>query len=214
MDHEEGIDQPSALGPSDYEPGARDVGGFLTPTKSRDARSVLLGFSNKRFQGYAPDFMGYSNSGGTTGSGMAAEETAEGDREISGLWETSKCLEGAMERTDDVEALVRNPELQKRLAKYLVHRCFRNSILEDLHAGTAPSSKSGDYSDVAVVTPFGEIPWGRLSRFDDSEMKTLMIDVVQRTYEFIRELFDHELSGSLLLRLGERDPLPRWEDPK
>ena len=119
-----------------------------------------------------------------------------------------------MERLDDVvKAAVMNPELQKRLAKYFVQRCFRNSVLEDLHAGTAPESKSGDYSDVAVLTPFGEIPWRRLSRFDDEEMKTLMIDVVQRTYEFIRELFDEELGGSLLLRLAERDPLPRWENP-
>jgi len=45
-------------------------------------------------------------------------------------------------------------------------------------------------------------------------MKKLMIDVVQRTYEFIRELFDEELGGSLLLRLAERDPLPKWENPR
>jgi len=111
-----------------------------------------------------------------------------------------------MGRTDEsVKVMVRNPEFQKRLAKCRVHRCFRNSVLEDLHAGTAPDSKSGDYSDVAVVTPFGEIPWPRLSRFDDGEMKTLMTDVVQRTYEFIRELFDEDIGGSLVLRLAERD---------
>jgi hypothetical protein len=120
-----------------------------------------------------------------------------------------------MGRTDDsVKALITDPLLQKRLAKYLVHRCFRNSLLEDLHAGTGPDSKNGDYSDVAIVTPFGEIPWRRLSRFDDGEVKTLMNDVVQRTYEFIQELFDDELGGSLLVRLSERDPLPRWENPK
>ena len=33
-----------------------------------------------------------------------------------------------------------DPVLQERLAKYLVQRCFRNSVLEDLHAGIAPSS--------------------------------------------------------------------------
>jgi len=79
-----------------------------------------------------------------------------------------------MGRIDEsVKVIVRNPEFQKRLAKYLVHRCFRNSVLEDLHAGTAPDSKSGDYSDVAVITPFGEIPWRRLSRFDDVEFLEL-----------------------------------------
>jgi hypothetical protein len=118
-----------------------------------------------------------------------------------------------MKSMDDcARAFVTDPVLQKRLAKYVVQRCFRNSVLEHLHAGTAPASKAGDYSDVVVVTPFGEIPWRRLSRFDDGEMKILMIDVVQRTYEFIRE-FNEEVGGELLLRLAERDPLPEWKNP-
>ena len=124
-------------------------------------------------------------------------------------------LEADMDKTDDaVRVLITDPVLQKRLAKYLVQRCFRNSVLDDLHAGIAPDSKAGDYSDVVVSTPFGEIPWSKLSRFDDEEMKTLMIDVVQKTYEFIQELFDVENGGELLLRLAARDPLPRWENPR
>ena len=120
-----------------------------------------------------------------------------------------------MDKTDDaLRAFVTDPVLQKRLAKYPAHRWFRNSALEDLHAGLAPDSKTGDYSDVVVSTPFGEIPWRKLSRFDDAEMKTLMIDVVQKSYEFIRELFDDGKNCELLLRLATRDPLPRWEDPK
>ena len=120
-----------------------------------------------------------------------------------------------MENVDDSSrAFISDPGLQQRLAKYLVQRCFRNSALEDLHAGTAPDSKAGDYSDVVVVTPFGEIPWRRLSRFDDREMKILMVDVVQRAYQFIQELFDEELGGKLLLRLAARDPVPQWENPK
>ena len=110
-------------------------------------------------------------------------------------------------------ALIKDPVFQKRLAKYLVQRCVRNSVLEDLHARTAPNSKTGDYSDIVVVTPFGEIPWRRVSRFDDAEMKALMIDVVQRAYEFLRELFDEDLGGGLVLRLAERDPLSKWENP-
>jgi hypothetical protein len=112
-----------------------------------------------------------------------------------------------------IRAFITDPALQKRLAKYLVQRCFRNSALEDLHAGTAPDSKAGDYSDVMVITPFGEIAWRRLSRFDDGEMKALMIDVVQRVYEFIQELFDEERGANLLLRLAERDLVPRWQNP-
>jgi hypothetical protein len=124
-------------------------------------------------------------------------------------------LEANMAKGDEaVRALITDPALQKRLAKYLVHRCFRNSVLEDLHAGIAPDSKAGDYSDVLVTTPFGVIPWPKLSRFDDEEMKTLIVDVVQKTFEFIQELFDGEKGGELLLRLAARDPLPRWEDPR
>ena len=56
--------------------------------------------------------------------------------------------------------------------------------------------------------------WPTLSRLDDKEIKMLMIDVVQKTYELIQELFDAEKGGQLLLLLAARDPLPRWEDPR
>lgn len=32
---------------------------------------------------------------------------------------------------DEIRAVVSDPEMQKRLAKYLVLQCFRNSVLED-----------------------------------------------------------------------------------
>jgi hypothetical protein len=51
----------------------------------------------------------------------------------------------------------------EKVAKSLVEVCVRNA-LEDVHAGIFPSSQSGDYSDVKVVTPYGEIPWTRLGR--------------------------------------------------
>ena len=115
---------------------------------------------------------------------------------------------------DAIKPFFSDPVLQKRLAKYLVQQCFRNSVLEDLHAGITPSSKAGDFSDVVVCTPFGEIPWRRLSRFDDAEMKVLMIDVVDRTYQFIHQLFDRELGSELSRQLAERDLLPGWDNPK
>jgi hypothetical protein len=114
---------------------------------------------------------------------------------------------------DEVRAFVTDPILQKRLAKYLVLQCFRNSVLEDLHAGISPDSEVGDYSDVRVSSPYGDIPWPKLSRLNDDEMKCLMIDVVNRTYRFIHRLFDENTGGELLLRLAERDPLPRWNEP-
>jgi hypothetical protein len=86
-------------------------------------------------------------------------------------------------------------------------------MLEDLHAGTSPSSASGDYSDVTVSSPYGVIPWLKVSRLNDDEMKRFMIDVVDRMYRFIHTLFDEDTGGQILLRLAERDPLPHWNEP-
>jgi len=77
-------------------------------------------------------------------------------------------------RSTHLDAIRTSAVLQQRLAKCLVLQCFRNSRLEDLHAGIAPSSATGDYVDVTVTSPFGVIPWPRVSRFNDEEMKQLM----------------------------------------
>ena len=118
-----------------------------------------------------------------------------------------------MSALEAVRAFVTDPVLQKRLAKYMVLQCFRNSRLEDLHAGISPDSAAGDYSDVQVSSPYGTILWPEVSRFNDDEMKDLMIDVVNRAYRFIHTLFDENTGAGLLLQLAERDPLPRWNDP-
>lgn len=78
----------------------------------------------------------------------------------------------------------------RRIALALVEQCVRNSQLEDLHAGTTPDSLSGDFSDVKVVTPFGEIPWAQVSRISDVEMKALMIEIVNRVYTFLTHIED------------------------
>lgn len=118
-----------------------------------------------------------------------------------------------MSAHEAVRAFITDPVLQKRLAKYMVLQCFRNSRLEDLHAGISPSSAAGDYSDVQVISPYGAIPWPEVSRFNDDEMKDLMIDVVNRAYRFIHTLFDESAGGMLLQQLAERDLLPRWNEP-
>ena len=118
-----------------------------------------------------------------------------------------------MSAHDEARTLITDPVLQQRLAKYMVLHCFRNSMLEDLHAGISPSSAAGDYSDVTVSSPYGVIPWPKLSRLNDDEMKRLMIDVVDRAYRFIHTLFDETAGGELLVLLAQRDPLPRWNEP-
>src|ERR1700727_2557210 len=73
------------------------------------------------------------------------------------------CYRLIMKETDKAHAAI--------LAKAITAICVRNGFLEDLHSGITPSSKAGDYSDVKVVTPYGEIPWEKVSRISDVEMK-------------------------------------------
>ena len=106
-----------------------------------------------------------------------------------------------------------NAVLEQRLAKYFVLQCVRNSQLEDLHAGIAPSSATDDYADVIVTSPLGTIPWPRVSRLNDEEMKQLVIDVVDRTYQFLHALLDEHTGRELLSWLVDHDPVPDWNAP-
>ena len=92
----------------------------------------------------------------------------------------------------------------EKLAKSLVEVCVSNA-LEDMHAGIFPASQSGDYNDVKVVTPYGEIPWTQASRISDDEMKVLMTAIVNKTYTFLRYL--EELAA-------ESAQTQRWNRPK
>jgi hypothetical protein len=109
--------------------------------------------------------------------------------------------------------LSQNPRVLKRLARYMAQQGFRNTALEDFHAGITPCSEAGDDSDVVVKTPAGEIPWSKVSRLSDEEMKALMIDVVNRTYWLLRTLFDEEVGSCLIQTLNQQDLMPHWNDP-
>jgi hypothetical protein len=63
----------------------------------------------------------------------------------------------ARERKRRTRVLLTDDLVLQRLAKLIVEQGFRNR-LEDIHAGTFPSSKSGDGTDIKVVSPYGEIP--------------------------------------------------------
>src|SRR5947209_309337 len=98
------------------------------------------------------------------------------------------------------------------LAKSIAALCVRNTFLEELHSGTAPSSKSGDYSDVKVVTPYGEIPWQQVSRISDEEMKHLMKDIANRIYTFLCRQEEPAFLEAFLT-LGNRHAA-RWDEPE
>jgi hypothetical protein len=87
-------------------------------------------------------------------------------------------------------------------------------VLEDLHSGEVPISESSDYSDVKVITPDQEIPWSDLSRFDDREMKALMIDVVNRCDQVLAIVFSTPVGDKLIEELGRRDLVSYWNDPE
>src|SRR5438445_552809 len=102
--------------------------------------------------------------------------------------------------------------LASLLAKSIGALCVRNTFLEDLHSGTSPSSKSGDYLDVKVVTPYGEIPWRDLSRITDAEMKRLMKEIVDKLYTFLCRQEDPAFLEAFL-GLGGRYS-SRWDEPR
>ena len=90
--------------------------------------------------------------------------------------------------------------------------CVRNSGLEAIHAGVAPVSRTGDFSDVTVVDADGRrIRWPEVSHFDDGEMKQLMRQVVNRLYTFHAKAEDPDFQ-----RILDRwMPLARgWDEPE
>ena len=80
-------------------------------------------------------------------------------------------------------------------------------------AGITPNSQTRDYTDVVVRSPYGEIPWPRLSRLSDEELKVLMIDVVNKTYRALTVLFDNRLGSALVKILAQQDFLPVGNEP-
>lgn len=73
------------------------------------------------------------------------------------------------------------------VARSLVENCVRNTnVLESLHSGIFPASQTGDFADVKVVSPYGEIPWNQLSRLSDDEMRALMKEVVNKVYTWLQ----------------------------
>ena len=102
---------------------------------------------------------------------------------------------------------------KQRLAKLIVRECFRNTILEDYHSGISPSSKIGDFSDVKVVTPYGEIEWTKVSRFNNDEMKALMIESVDKMFTTLYNLDNKEFYSNMKKYL-KKDPLKEWDTPK
>lgn len=97
-----------------------------------------------------------------------------------------------------------------KLAKAVALMCVRNTFLEDLHAGTTPSTRAGDYSDVKVVSPYGEIAWRDLSCLSDEEMKTLMKEVVDKLFVVLSRMDDKQFLAAMVQRGACQT---EWDEP-
>ena len=95
---------------------------------------------------------------------------------------------------------------QGEFAKLMTAACVRRGFLEQLHAGVAPVTRTGVYTDVKVIDAEGrEIPWTHVSRINQDEMKTLTTGVVNRIHTFLArtifvatrdQAFEHALERS------------------
>jgi hypothetical protein len=65
---------------------------------------------------------------------------------------------------------------------------------------------------VKVVTPYEEIPWEKLSRISDEEMKRLMKGIVNQIYTFLSRQDDPEFLKSFIT-MGSNYSA-RWDEPE
>lgn len=86
----------------------------------------------------------------------------------------------------------------KLIARAVAEQCIRNNTgLEDLHSGITPSSKKGDYSDVYVISPYGQVEWKKLSRISDEEMRSLMLSIEENLISMLGFLFEMAEKGKV-----------------
>ena len=102
--------------------------------------------------------------------------------------------------------------LTSRLVRTMVLLCFRNSMIEDIHAGLVPVTRTGDYTDVTVIDADARrIPWPEVSHIDDNAMRDLMRQVVDRVYtlEVRAKALDFLERIELWAQVASR-----WDEPK
>jgi hypothetical protein len=102
--------------------------------------------------------------------------------------------------------------IASQLARLMAVICVRNSRLEDLHAGRSPVSRTGDGSDIVVEDGEGNrIPWSEVARIDDTEMRALMREIVDRLYTFHLRIDDPLFRAEIERWAAATD---HWDAPK
>ena len=90
--------------------------------------------------------------------------------------------------------------------------CVRNTMLEDIHAGIEPVTRTGDFSDVLVIDADGRrIPWPEVSRIGNDEMRDLMREVVNRLYTYQVKAGDRHFIAMMDRALAEARG---WDEPE
>jgi hypothetical protein len=108
-------------------------------------------------------------------------------------------------------------ESQAEFAKIIVAACVRRGYLEKLHEGITPVTHAGDYSDVKIIDADGrEIPWSRVSRINDHEMRLLISGIVDRVHTFLARTLFCAGEDEAFLKAINRTAVPwtkGWDDP-
>jgi hypothetical protein len=100
----------------------------------------------------------------------------------------------------------------KLFAKSITLTCVREGSIEKFHQGRGAYSKTGDYTDVTVVTPFGEIPWNEVIHISQEEMKKLMQEIVNKIYTVLANIDNEEFIIALTNWGGGYTP--HWDTPE
>ena len=107
---------------------------------------------------------------------------------------------------------IRDDRLASLLVRTMALLCVRNTALEDIHAGPAPVTRTGDYSDVTVVDAEGRrIPWPEVSHFGDDAMRALMREIVDNLYTFLVLSREPGFLKRATIRMRSAS---RWDEPK
>ena len=103
-------------------------------------------------------------------------------------------------------------QLIASFSKSMASMCVRNTMLEDIHAGIEPVTRTGDYSDVMVIDADGRrIPWPEVSRIGNEEMGRLMREVVNRLYTYQVKADDPHFVVMMDRALAEAKG---WDEPE
>ena len=103
-------------------------------------------------------------------------------------------------------------QLTASISKSMAVMCVRNTMIEDIHAGIEPVTRTGDFTDVVVIDADGRrIPWPEVSRIGNDEMGRLMRQVVNRLYTFQAKAHDPHFVRMMDRALAEAG---RWDDPE